>query len=253
MRKRRKNPTPTHHLLVEQADWSGILQARKEGVPWDELRTRTGLSALGMTIYNGSALAAQTLLEIGAPTSPEYLFDGSFFSPIWATLEKHRPEILDLLLQAGANPNEEHPEHGLPIAFAAQHSLLDETLVLSRHGSIPNTENAPSPLWLWIKNTIPLYDAVQGEWTFPENTPIIALLKNGARIHVEDEDGIGLSELDLAKKLWLNQPLSGRHKQNMQMTLSLIEKNLYTNMTADHNLYEDSERVQKKPKRESKL
>ena len=247
-------PPPTHHLLVEQADWSGIIQARKEGVPWDEIRTRTGLSALGMTIYNGSALAAQTLLEIGAPTSSEYLFDGSFFSPLWATLEKGRSEILDILLQAGASPNEEHPEHGLPIAYAAQNALLQETLVLSKHGSIPNTENPPSPLWLWIKNTVPLYYTAAGEWTFPEATPIIALLKNGARIHVEDEDGIGISELDLAKKLWLGQPLQGEHKQNMLMTLSLIEKNLYTNMTAEHNLFANGDRpLTKKPKRESKL
>ena len=240
---------------METADWSNILIARRKGVAWDELRTRTGLSALGMAIFEGSALATQNLLEMGAPVQSEFLYDGQFFSPLWAALERGKPAILDLTLQAGCDPNEQHPDYGSPLMYAANHTLLEETLILCKHGAIPNTPNAPSPLWLWIKHTVPFYDNSEHEWVFPDNNPIAALLKNGARINEDDGNNAGMGEIELAKKLWLKHPLKGIHQQNVKLTLSLMERNLYTNITSESNLGQDKhldERL-KHSKREHKM
>lgn len=241
-----KRTLPAHFLPVERASWSEILELRKKGVPWDELRTRTGLSALGMAIFEGSALAVQMVLEMGAPISSEKLFDGSVFSPLWSALERKKPYIIDILLQAGADPNEQHPYYGTPIAFAAEHVLLEETLILCKHGAIPNTPTAPSPLWLWIKNTVPTQDQATGDWIFPERNPILPLLKNGARVHGDEKKGVGMNELQLARKMWWNIPLKGESRQNMIMTISLMEKNLYSQQLLRRKDESDEDAVQKR-------
>lgn len=254
--KKHKDTTPTHHLIVETADWSNILLARKKGVAWDELRTRSGLSALGMAIFEGSALATQNLLEMGAPVLSEKLYDGQFFSPLWASLERRKPAILDLVLQAGCDPNEQHPDYGLPLMFAANQTLLDETLILCKHGATPNTPNAPTPLWLWIKHTIPYYDSNEQQWIFPEKNPIAALLKNGARVAEDEGNDAGMGEIELAKKLWLKHPLKGVHHQNALLMLSLMERNLYANVTSESNLNankDPEERHKSSAKREHRM
>lgn len=250
--RKKKSKDPSHYLIVETSDWSKITQARKQGVSWDNLRTRNGLSALGMAIVEGSALATQTLLEMGAPIQSETLYNGDFFSPLWFALERNKPAILDVLLQAGSNPNERHPEYGLPLSYAAENHLLEETKILCKHGSTPNTETAPSPLWMWIKHTVPFYDTQEMEWIFPEDNPIQSLLKNGARIHVEEDGGAGLGEIELARRLWLKHPLKGQHHQNVLMTLSMMEKNLLTNLVAEHSYDQDQDDLGERPQRPRK-
>ena len=236
-RKSRKDNEPTHHVIVESADWSAILEARRTGVSWDNLRTRTGLSSLGMAIFEGSPLAVQTLLEFGAPIQTEQLYNGSFFSPLWSALEKNNAAIVHILLQAGADPNEEHPEHGTPILYTSLHAMRDATTLLCQNGAIPNTNSAPSPLWLWIKHLTPQQDPQTQEWVFSDSSPIMNLLKAGARIHGDEQDGdeqaLGMNEIEFAKHQWLRHQVRAQDMHNIQMTLSLMEKNLYTQVIHD--------------------
>lgn len=220
---------PSYHFIVENANWSKIIEARKKGVSWNELRTRNGLSALGMAIFEGSALATQTLLEIGAPISSETTAGGQFFSPLWSALEKGKPDILEVLLQAGADPNEHHKEYNTPILYTSQNEMRAETIILCRHGASPNTHSVPSPLWLWIKNTTPYQDD-NGDYVFPDSQPIIALLKNGARINMDGKEDveIGMNEVDFARRQWLKHPLKDQDMESVLMTLSLMEHNLYS-------------------------
>ena len=247
----RRRPAPSHHLIVENADWGQIITARKDGVSWDQLRTRTGLPALGMAIYSGSALAVHTLLEMGAPIDSEPLVDKTIFSPLWSALEKRKPQIMDALLQAGADPDEEHPDYGRPLGYTAERAMTEETLVLCRHGARPNTETSPSPLWLWIKNLTPQPNPDKDEWIFPDSTPVLALLKNGARIHGDDPANVddqapadadrergrdnegAFNEIAFAKRQWLRNPLSAADMQHVHMTLAMMEKNLFAANLAD--------------------
>lgn len=238
MNKSRARRVPSHHLMVETADWSAIIQARKQGVEWDQLRTRNGLSALGMAIFENSPLAVRTLLEMGCPLESEALRDGTVFSPLWSALEKRQPAIVDLLLQAGADPNEPNAAYGMPIYYAAEHAMEQETIILCRHGCIPNTDVAPSPLWLWIRNLSPRLDKENNQWVFPDSEPILALLKSGARITVdngEEDVPVGLSELEFAKQQWLNFPLPKTEWQKANLTLSLMERNLFSTMLPESN------------------
>lgn len=221
---------PSHYYIVETADWTSILQARKKGITWDNLRTRNGFTALGMAIYENSPLAVRMLLEMGCPIQTEYVNNKSF-SYIGETLEKKQPKNLSLLLQAGADPNEYIEDMGFPIDYASEHALQEETILLCKHGCIPNTSTKPSPLWHWIQNLTPQFKEENQKWIFPDSEPILALLKCGARIDTEDSSF--LNEIEFAKKKWLQFPLSKDELQKIEITLSLMEKNLFIHSLSD--------------------
>lgn len=221
--KRHTLAEPTHHMIVERGEWSAIIQARKDGVSWDNLRTRNGLSAVGMAIFERSALAVRMLLELGCPLEPEYILDGSSFSPLWSALDKRLPTIMDLLLQAGADPNEKHPQLISPIYYAAQQGLRDESLVLCKHGCIPNVDASPSPLRMWIEHLKPYHDSESNLWRLPDTEPLVALLNCGAVIGDESNES---DEIDYARQLWSEHPLPASDQAQADLTLAWMGRNL---------------------------
>lgn len=215
---KRKRPTiePSHHLIVENEDWSRVIDARRDGVSWDDLRTRNGLSVLGMAIFSGSALAVQMFLATGAPMVSE-LIGGTWFSPLWAAIEKRNPDMLDYLLQAGADPNEAHPEKGDPLRYVSREGLILETVMLCRHGAKPNMDETPSALWYWIENMRPAQDSESGSWTIGDTRPIAALLTAGARVDTE-------LDIPFARASWERFPLDEDGRKNVAMMLALMER-----------------------------
>lgn len=156
---------PQHHDLVDRLDWTGILRARSQGVPWEQLRSQTGLTALGQALVQDRTDMTQRLLNLEAPTHTTRLFDGTAFSPLWATLQRRQADNLNLLLQAGADPNEPEPENGQsPLLYACHIGWAEGTLLLVRAGVSPNarrpgndetdpdfSEDPPARLWLrWL-------------------------------------------------------------------------------------------------------
>lgn len=222
-----KQKHPVHHLLVENASWSEVLRARHEGASWDELKTRTGLPALGMAIFNNSSVAVQLLLEMGAPAGPQKLFDGSEWSPLWATLAKKNYRILDLLLRGGSDPDEEHPITGMtPLQVAAKAGDFEATLVLCRHGARPNTTSLPSPLWLWVRHLAPKQNPDTLRWKFPDPAPVLSLLSAGARVNEtrHRQSHMGMGAIELAKRLWFENSLPDNDYQTAKLVLSAMER-----------------------------
>lgn len=220
----RTKPYPSHHLIVEGANWSGVTQARREGVPWDSLRTRTGLPALGIAILTESPLAVQILLELGAPTETQTLFSDEPWSPLWAALTQGNADILDLVLQAGASPDEPHPQtQDHPLDAMAKQGNAACTIVLCNRGARPNTNSTPSPLWLWINHLAPQQDDT-GTWYFPDARPILALIKAGVRVDTAKPHQMGVDSLSMAHKKWLKHPLPDSDQQHVKLVLAALER-----------------------------
>lgn len=216
--------TPQHHLVVESANWSEVLRVRQQGAAWDSLRTRTGLPALGVAILSDSPMAVQTLLENGAPVDPQMLFSGQTWSAVWAALTQENADILDLVLRAGASPDEPHPITGMsPIDAVAEAGHAAATIVLCNRGARPNTQHTPSALWRWINHLTPYQDE-QGIWLFPDARPVMALLNAGARVEPHKSHRMGVDPLEMARRKWLGKPLPERDRQHMKLALAALER-----------------------------
>lgn len=260
--RRSDTDRPPYYLLIEKGDWGGVVHARSEGASWGDLRTSLGMSALGVAILEGSPLVVQTLLEIGAPVSTQQQFDGTPYSPMWAVLDApdssdphRRSALLDLCLQAGCDPNELHPsnsERPSALAYVSEQGWADETILLCKAGAIPNTETPPSPLWLWIRHLEPQpNDDDLHTYHFPDSRPLLALLKAGAWVHGDEAGvaGLGVSELDLARRRWLEHRLSRDDQERVSLTLALMDQNAL-NRAAGLSELPDPERDQLEPSRD---
>jgi len=212
------NDKNKYSIIVESSDWGKIIEARKSGVSWDELRTRTGFPALGMAIISGSALAVQTMLSSGAPIETEIMPNGDKFSPLWTAIEQGNPDMMDYLLQAGSDPNEVSDEFGEPLKYVSSKAMAEETVVLCRHGAKPNSGGHPSPLWSWIDNLSPTPSIEQGVWEIPDTKPILALLSCGARVDME-------VDVPFALQQWQRLPLNKESEQAVTMIISIMERN----------------------------
>ena len=131
---------PSYHSFVDQANWGEILKARKHGASWLELRTTHGLSALGRAVVDNNAVMVKELLSLGAPPGMNRLTQGERFSPLWASLERNQTDILALLLEAGASPNEAHPHDDdlSPLQYASRMLQGEQVVLLCKAGAEPN-------------------------------------------------------------------------------------------------------------------
>lgn len=178
--------TPLYARAVDTASWVDVIQARREGAHWNDLRTNAGLSALGRAVVDNDDLIVGQLLTLGAPTQPTQLFNGTWFSPLWASLEREDPRVLNLLLKAGADPNEAHCENPLyrPIHQSSQTRQTSSTLYLCNAGADPDgwpDKNKPMPSDFFKSHPLPLQEWV---WhlaqDFDDIQAFMALLKAGA-------------------------------------------------------------------------
>lgn len=217
---------PSHHLIVEKCSWSEIIKARQDGVAWEQLTTRTGFPALGMAIFENSGIAVQMLLEMGAPPYPQKLADGSIWSPLWAAMLKKNYGAMDLLIRAGADPDEKHEASNMtPLEAAAKSKDSQATILLCRHGARPNNGTFPSLLWYWVNHTKPRLDVNTGKWTFPDPSPIMALLGAGARVNeCEQKAAMGMGALELARRTWFQHPLSNSDTENAKLVFAAMER-----------------------------
>lgn len=148
---------PSHHQEVERGDWRLVLEARRNGVSWNALRTQTGLPALGVALVNGTADIVARLLEQGASPSDSKMFDGTIFSPLWRVIEQQDNQKLILLLDAGADPNacrvnnagsfddaniKQSTISKLPLSHVSEAAWLEGLETLLKYGARPN---APDP------------------------------------------------------------------------------------------------------------
>lgn len=177
--------TPRYAREVGTASWGAVLQARKNGVEWNELRTDSGLSALGRAVVDNEPLIVEHLLDLGAPPTPVMLFNGTWFSPLWASLEREDPKVLHLLLKYGANPNESNPDDSFlkPLHQASEMRQIEATLYLCYAGANPDgwlekdlptysfLKQYPTPLSRWVRHLANQFDNID---------PFMALLNAGA-------------------------------------------------------------------------
>lgn len=181
-----KQVTPRYAREVGTASWSAVFKARKNGADWDELKTDTGLSALGRAVVDNEYLIVEELLKLGAPPIPVQLFNQNWFSPLWASLEREESQILYLLLKYNANPNESHLEQDelKPLHYASSTRQIESTLFLCQFGaqvdgldnpnSIPSFEifeKTPTPIHRWVKQLASNFDDIR---------PFMELLQKGA-------------------------------------------------------------------------
>jgi hypothetical protein len=179
-------PPPSRYArAVGMASWGDVFQARKKGASWDELRTSAGLSALGRAVVDKDTIIVRQLLDLGAPVSPVDLINGSRFSPLWASLEREDPEMLGLLLDAGADPNEESPDDPIlrPLHRASTMFQADAVLKLLKAGAQPDGwphSGKPDPDFL-TRYPLPLAQwAVRIPHRLDQTAPFLALIEAGA-------------------------------------------------------------------------
>ena len=179
-------PPPSRYArAVGMASWGEVFQARKKGASWDELRTSAGLSALGRAVVDKDTIIARQLLELGAPVLPVELVNGSRFSPLWASLEREDPEMLGLLLEAGADPNEGSPDDPAlrPLHRASTMFQAEAVLKLLKAGAQPDgwpNPGKPGPDFL-ARYPLPLAQwAVRIPHRLDQTAPFLALIEAGA-------------------------------------------------------------------------
>jgi len=110
-------------------------------------------------------------------------------TPLFLAVERRRPEVVDYLLEAGANPNVQtsRPERDGPLHYAASRGMAEIVQVLCSYATTNvNMMNGMglTPLLCAVKNHGVLDEATQS--IIDNKTTIQALLKYGADPNVPD-------------------------------------------------------------------
>lgn len=174
---------PKFYRMVEAPDWSGVLNAVQSGIDLNDLRTRTGLSALAAAVIDDAPMMVEHLLAAGASPRSFRLFSGTFFSPLWAAITREQEGIARRLLDAGADPNEE-VDGQFPVLYAAQAGQTLTTRALCHAGVNPDPDPRQSALHLWVPKLVEEHP--QRGLRFGSPDPILALLDAGADADARD-------------------------------------------------------------------
>ena len=171
------------HAAADAGQVSSILELVKAGVDVD-IRGRQGRSPLHCATVSGHRSAIQTLLDLGADIN--LVCDNDYTALQYATLWEQSLEIVQMLLERGAN-TESTSSHGVTaLHHAAMVNSEEATLLLLRHGADVHAE--------WADVGTPLHLAAE------KNHPVIIrqLLQHGANPDVRTKSGV--SALDLAAR-----------------------------------------------------
>lgn len=93
---------PQLHNAVERGVWSEVTRARREGVPWSEITNAQGIRALHQAILIGETPIVRHMLDWDAPPGPYQTKGGQTHSPLWAAISRHKDEVAEMLVRAGA-------------------------------------------------------------------------------------------------------------------------------------------------------
>lgn len=195
---------PQYHTQVERSDWTAIIEARRRGVAWDQLRTRAGLSALGQALLDGRADIVERLLLLGAPVHTSILFDGTPFSPLWTALRRSHADCLGLVLAAGADPNAADPEtQASALMEGCIQPWADGVLRLLKAGARPNTPHPQgTALHLWLDHV-----EHRGGNEQEAHGVLLALIQAGADLAAPHQDGrTALERLTHMAGVFFNKP-----------------------------------------------
>ena len=135
----------------EKFDWNALSEAYRDG-DLEKLKTalhnpedfpnvftpRAYTPVLEYAIYHSPLPFVRTLLELGANPKED---DGSGFPPLMAALSTQRPdkyELIELLLQSGADIQQRGVNNYTPLHYAASQDDIVAVEILLRHGADPD-------------------------------------------------------------------------------------------------------------------
>lgn len=93
---------PQLHNAVERGVWSEVTRARREGVPWSEITNAQGIRALHQAVLVGETPIVRYMLDWDAPPGQYQTKGGQRHSPLWAAISRHRDDVAEMLVRAGA-------------------------------------------------------------------------------------------------------------------------------------------------------
>lgn len=135
-------------------------------------------TALTISITSGNIDFVKTLVENGVDVNfrHQYLVPAIFF----AANSKHRNEILKILLENGADPNDRNSDSMTPLMLTSMTNNLDGCKILIEHGADVNVQREKK-----LGGEAPLFYAVQSGYF-----DIVKLLcDNGANVKLKKSDG----------------------------------------------------------------
>lgn len=127
------------HAAAEAGQVSAILELVEAGVDVD-IRGRQGRSPLHCATVSGHRTAIQTLLDLGADIN--FACHNSYTALQYAILWEHSSEIIEILLESGANTEIRSSDGLTALHHAATTGSEETTLLLLRHGANVDAEAA---------------------------------------------------------------------------------------------------------------
>lgn len=117
--------------LIEQQEFSQLIELRKKGCPWSTLKNQMGLTSLNKAVISGNSSVVKSFLEIGAIPSNDELTDGTTFFPLHHSIITNNNKTVELLLSAGCSPNyeNEYSQSPLSVACSSRNTIATSLLV----------------------------------------------------------------------------------------------------------------------------
>ena len=140
----RNDAGETPLLLASRYDHAGAARALLEGGADVNARDKRGFTPLMRAVLNGSVETVKTVMEFkpdlnAQTTDPDPNTSGS--TALMYAVAKNRKEVLDMLLDAGADINESDVTVGSALTWAAYYDREDLVADLLERGADPNVVN----------------------------------------------------------------------------------------------------------------
>ncbi|XP_025102247.1 E3 ubiquitin-protein ligase MIB1-like isoform X2 [Pomacea canaliculata] len=144
----------------------------------------TGITPLILALYEGRRKCVRVLLELGADVS-RCVSDDSDKTPMSAALEGKNEDLVELLLELGANKEHWYSPGVTAIHLAIKYSLVGAVLALAKHGADVNRKH--------LGGKTPIHMAIE-----LKKTDIVEALLSLPEVDIEIEDDNSFNALQLA-------------------------------------------------------